>query len=431
MSLATVRIPELPQNLDALSLADRVPLWVSSVNKTKYTTLEDLYTFFQTGGSGGYAPVASGSSIIYVVPESADGGTVAAIPSLAGKTFRLRRGGQPLIQGEEYEILGAGGFELVKEGDILFEGERFELDVYELQAGTPGSPTPVGGAGGLITGVELITTNTALNASHWQKLLQIRADNSIITVTLPSVEDVPENTVIIAETMITNNYQCTFATTGGQYIYWQNTGKSTLYMGRGEALWLLRADDGWYVINNFGQIYEQVGKVQACYKAGLNEVVANGALLQRSQYPRLWEWVQGIGASLVTDAVWNTASATVAGRTVSRPYRGCFSTGDGSTTFRVPDLMNVALRGVKSETGDDTERHLNKPGGFQRYETEAHTHTLTVPPSATSRTQEGNGKFTGGGDLDEPNPMTAVTTAPFGGAETRMDNVGVLWTIKC
>jgi hypothetical protein len=184
------------------------------------------------------------------------------------------------------------------------------------------------------------------------------------------------------------------------------------------------------VINDFSEIYKRVGKVQSSYAPEIDELVGNGALVSRAQYPRLWEKAQTFGASLVSEATWNTASAVVAGRTVLRPYRGCFSTGDGSTTFRIPDLMNVTLRGIKSESGTDTERLLNKAGGFQRHEVVAHTHDIIVPPGKTSQTDSGNGRFVGGSDNFEPIPMNTITSESFGGAETRMDNVGILWTIK-
>src|SRR5438105_5891150 len=122
--LPTVRIPELPPktvDLD-LDLADRMPLWISAENKTKYATLQQLYTFFQTGGGGSHSPVVYGGRMLYIVPPADAGTDTAAIPSIAGQEFILRRGGFPMIPqlpvtdpgyplaGAEYEILNAGGF---------------------------------------------------------------------------------------------------------------------------------------------------------------------------------------------------------------------------------------------------------------------------------------------------------------------------------
>lgn len=430
----TVRIPELPSQ-SLISLDDKVVVWVAADNKTRQTSVQDLRTLILTGGTGSHAPVYKGGSIIYDVPEDIPDETqIAAIPSLAGMNFILRRGGFPLkpqtdpaTAGAQYEVLDGGGFKLLIAEDYLAAGERFELDVFELQGGAPPT-TPGSSAGSLISGVAIVTTNLTLNPTdHLNKLIQIRADATQVTVTLPDIDDLPDNTIIPIETTILNSFQNKIITQGGQYIYMRNQSVNFLYMGISEAMWLYRGEDGYYVINDFSQIYERIGKVESSYRVNLNEVVADGSLLQRATHPRLWAYAQTLGASIVSEATWQTASVTVAGRTVDRPYRGCFSTGDGSTTFRVPDLMNSALRGIKSLSGSDGERHFNGAGGFQRHEFESHAHA--VKP-ADSNSASGYGKTATGSDASEVTGIAQYNTNLAGGAETRMDNVGILWTIK-
>ncbi|XAM99519.1 tail fiber protein [Escherichia phage HH3] len=58
-------------------------------------------------------------------------------------------------------------------------------------------------------------------------------------------------------------------------------------------------------------------------------VVADGQLLSRTAYPELWAHAQMHNP--INDSVWLTGSGN----------RAKFSTGDGSTTFRVPDLNGV------------------------------------------------------------------------------------------
>lgn len=58
-------------------------------------------------------------------------------------------------------------------------------------------------------------------------------------------------------------------------------------------------------------------------------VVADGQLLSRTDYPELWAHAQMHNP--IDDSVWLTGSGN----------RAKFSTGDGSTTFRVPDLNGV------------------------------------------------------------------------------------------
>lgn len=68
-------------------------------------------------------------------------------------------------------------------------------------------------------------------------------------------------------------------------------------------------------------------------------VVADGQLLSRAAYPELWAHAQM--HSPVTDAVWLTGVTN----------RAKFSTGDGSTTFRVPDLNGVQSGSVRGLFG--------------------------------------------------------------------------------
>ena len=72
----------------------------------------------------------------------------------------------------------------------------------------------------------------------------------------------------------------------------------------------------------------------------------DGSLLKRSDYPELWNYINDPdnGTYLVSDDLWS----------VYLQYNGAcgfFSTGDGSTTFRLPQLSNVEPRNYK--TTDD------------------------------------------------------------------------------
>lgn len=72
----------------------------------------------------------------------------------------------------------------------------------------------------------------------------------------------------------------------------------------------------------------------------------DGSLLKRSDYPELWNYINDPdnGTYLVSDDLWS----------VYLQFNGAcgfFSTGDGSTTFRLPQLSNVEPRNYK--TTDD------------------------------------------------------------------------------
>ena len=65
------------------------------------------------------------------------------------------------------------------------------------------------------------------------------------------------------------------------------------------------------------------------------EVVSDGQLLSRTDYPDLWAYAQLL--SPITDAAW----------LADAQQRGKYSTGDGSTTFRVPDRNGVQSGSLK------------------------------------------------------------------------------------
>lgn len=440
MPLSTVKIHELnPRGATALSLSDEVPVWRTSDSKTIRVPLNDLLDFFTTGGvSTSHAPVSWGGMIQYVVPAGTPAGaTVASIPSLAGKDFVLLRGFgkwmEPLnadnsnASTADFDVLDAGGFQLLKAGDALHPGEEFVLVLFSLigtSSGSGGSTST--SAPAFIKGKKSVSTNTTLDPlNDLNKVIQLRGGATQITLTLPDIADCPEGTTIPIEADITNSKQNIVSAKSGQLIYMLGTSRASLIVAPGEVLWLFRDTDGWYVINDFYRNYLEIGNPVARYKAGVNELVCNGQLVSRADYPRLWEWVQSLGSSLVSDATWSSGPQTVAGRSVPQPYVGCFSTGDGSTTFRVPNLLNSALRGLKTESGSDTERYFNGPGGFQLNEVKSHQHDLpNEGPVGTDRQSL----------VTNPNADEgfngANLSAAYGGAETRMDNVGVLWCLR-
>jgi microcystin-dependent protein len=78
----------------------------------------------------------------------------------------------------------------------------------------------------------------------------------------------------------------------------------------------------------------------------------NGAVLNRADYPALWAYAQASGA-LVSEASWTANNW------------GCFSTGNGATTFRLPELRGEFLRCWDDGRGADTGRGIGTYQGSQ------------------------------------------------------------------
>lgn len=77
-----------------------------------------------------------------------------------------------------------------------------------------------------------------------------------------------------------------------------------------------------------------VGGIGLDYVLKSGRVKGNGALLQRTSYPRLFEWVERNKETIcTTEADWQKDF-----------NRFQFTLGDGNTTFRVPDLRGKWLQ---------------------------------------------------------------------------------------
>jgi len=95
-----------------------------------------------------------------------------------------------------------------------------------------------------------------------------------------------------------------------------------------------------------------------------------------------------------------------------------FGSGDGSSTFNVPDLRGEFPRGWDDSRGIDNGRNF---GSSQADELKAHTHTF----STHYNTGAGGVPLQG-----TSSPVGTVTTSSTGGSETRPRNIALLACIK-
>ncbi|MGS0981173.1 tail fiber protein [Burkholderia glumae] len=84
----------------------------------------------------------------------------------------------------------------------------------------------------------------------------------------------------------------------------------------------------------------------------------NGAVIKRADYPALWAYAQASGA-LVSEADWGNGRF------------GCFSTGDGTTTFRIPEFRGEFPRFWDDGRGADSGRGI---GSHQMFTNAWHAH---------------------------------------------------------
>ena len=78
----------------------------------------------------------------------------------------------------------------------------------------------------------------------------------------------------------------------------------------------------------------RVGLIDFGYEVRPYHLIAFGGTFKRGDYPLLWNWLQG-KSWLKTEAQWQTESTANGG------ICGFYSSGDGTTTFRVPNLNKI------------------------------------------------------------------------------------------
>lgn len=163
---------------------------------------------------------------------------------------------------------------------------------------------------------------------------------------------------------------------------------------------------GFFLLTNpvFGADY--LGKVSAGYVESITygNLAVKGDMQLRADYPVLWAWVNSHPDMLVAEASW-AANKTK------------FSSGDGTTTFRLPDLRALTVRHWDDGAGVDTGRAIFS---YQADDLLAHTHTY---PSFNAAIDSGGGQY---------GTHTAGTSATgsTGGTENLVKNVALYALIR-
>ena len=180
-------------------------------------------------------------------------------------------------------------------------------------------------------------------------------------------------------------------------MLWYDTSTGTLKL-RNEA------DSGWIVLGVADQAASSFFPSNAVPSGAVNSFAMNSA-------PAGWLSCNGNAVSRTTYAALFAAIGTT------------YGTGDGSTTFNLPDLRGEFVRGLDNGRGVDSGRAL---GSAQTDEFKAHTHTIY--PAG------GSGGFSQGFDVDDPTSGNSLSfpkdTTSSGGTETRPRNIALLYCIK-
>jgi hypothetical protein len=350
-------------------------------------------------------------------------GTSYTDASLAGWTWSLERRGVGTLQKDvDYSWdSGTNTWQLLATSDnptpSIETGEKFVIH-FQPKITTATVPS-VNSTVNLFNSVQLAQANTTLDATIMGQAVLIAGTNPYFEITLPDITTVLANKVLYFLFEGGSHINASVKCFGSQKILWLNQNLTELIGGQSEQFALFKWVDpndntvfAWRVINPDGN-FKTVGEILDIYKETdvLNSVYADGALVSRTSHKRLWNYVNTLDPSmLVSDVDWNNPALN---------NKGKFSTGDGSTTFRLQRLFTTGfLRAVDSS--------VRKAGSFEAESVKVADDVEGV-------------KFTGGGTIAGPTDTITTPGRQFNlldsydistGTETKPSNFGVYKLIR-
>ncbi|MFA7615706.1 MAG: hypothetical protein WCY16_03890 [Weeksellaceae bacterium] len=145
-----------------------------------------------------------------------------------------------------------------------------------------------------------------------------------------------------------------------------------IYLYIGEMIRVVKKENTFYVLDIRANL-DEVGEILHKARRPAYALEAKGQLVNRADYPRLWEWVKlggalsGSSGIYVSDASWLMTGGE---------YTGMFSSGNGTTTFRMPDLRAQFIRSLDNGRSMDTGRMGYQEGSAESDSNKNHTHKM-------------------------------------------------------
>lgn len=272
-------------------------------------------------------------------------------------------------------------------------------------------------------GYKTVDTSTTLAAADLKKLI---IGTGKVAITLPAIDaTVPDGArcSVIAVCDADIKYITLLANSGN--ILAGKSSRPAIYLHDGESAVLANIGGQWRVTDFDGNLYK-VGEEVKARTVFKNCITMQGQTLNRADYPRLWEYIQNAGSDvIVTDNTWLSDAVR---------YRGFFSTGNGSSTFRLPDERGMIDRGLDLGRGLDLYRLDAKPGGYETSDNEQHGHKANGNSNGDSGGSGGVmvSSFKGFEDINDTNTSGGVTKRfiEYSGSEARPKNIGKIPQIR-
>lgn len=333
-----------------------------------------------------------------------------ANPDLDGKTYLVfKEGVGPLKWGIDIQTIEGGGFEFIN-------GQEFgDEEGYTVQYSNISSSSSSSSGRSYPADIIEITEDTEFGSEHYNNLLEVNGDveGGIITINIASLDAVPNNTKFGINTHNGKQRYVTLQLDSGRYCQINGEQENAVYIGKAEE-WTFIKKGSYLRVVSGGDSANKVGqRVFADGKQPPNTLPETGGWYPRDDYPRLVKWhIERIpSGELGTGTEDVTPNSTNKTKWIL-----------GENKFWVPNTEGLGIRATSSDSTVDAggPRAANSN---QADSVGPHNHNLTVPPIATSKTDEGVGRFVTGNDGNEPSGIVTVATANNSGTETVMKNV--------
>ena len=267
---------------------------------------------------------------------------------------------------------------------------------------------------------QLIDASATIDNSIIGKFVNAKAIGANTVITLDALTNFPYGFVLPVFATCAALKNITIQAAPNQIIYLNGSYMDNkIFMHDGECLFLMRDTGTWTVISYKGN-FERVGECVSGYVQMPGTLIRNGSIgtINVADYPRLCWWIDNkltAGQQKVTDSQWLSDPGGVP------VYRGCFSTGNTTTTRRLPDDRGLFDRYLDMNRGLDNTRIHKFAGGFEEMMLQKHNHSIKWDLNGSDGTP--NTRTIPGGNSENNGSGTDTTSiGSFGGDSTHPKN---------
>jgi len=134
-----------------------------------------------------------------------------------------------------------------------------------------------------------ITADTAIDTTHYGKLMEANGISSILTISFPDFATIPDRTMFGFTTEKGAQRYLAIEFEAGNYCQVDGQQRPIIWMGKSEQLWLFKKGSYVRVVSWTGD-KNRLGEVVKADKAPRNGLAEVGGWMDIPEYPRLYNW---------------------------------------------------------------------------------------------------------------------------------------------